>query len=687
MGNSNLFAYDSRDNCVSATDANGNETVYAYDGLSRPMSSTSYQGATTTIVSSSQVAYDDNDRCTSSTDANGNVTLHAYDSLDRPTQTTQADGTPHTFVWNYRSDLIQETDANGTVILHAYDLNDRCISNNVTPGAGVATTTTFETFAYDGTSRLVAATNDVSHSEIEYDSLGDVPDNHHDGWNVLSAYDSVGRRTSLTYPGGRVLTYAYDALDQCTNIVESSASLASFSYDGQGRVARVSYANGMRTRIFYDGISGVPNASGDFGHGQVSRILHAMSGGSPQISEVRLAWDRNGNKTKRDDAIFPPAIPRTNAMTLTYDAADRLTRATVLSNAVPGRDTIYGLDRMGNRTNVTGAASCSGDYFLDGLVPGPLDFQMNQYTTTPCDARSYDDNGNLVSRSAGPGSSLSYTHDYAGRLVSVSDSGNPVANYAYDALGRRIAKTVFSGGLPPVTTQFIYDGDDVIETRQSGALIDSFIHRVSDRYLLGLRHAGQNYFVHADDQGNALALTDSAGVVVERYDYDDYGAVTFLTSDGTPTSATSSQVGNVYLFGGLRLDAETGLQNDDGGGYLETATGRYLLRAGVPLRFDTSAATYAGNNPWSGGGEPLGYALNAHVAICQHVMDGAMKKGTVKFFNEAKGFGFMAGGGEIWVVLGAGGPPGFQGYVIKPGASQGPSAAGEPENSINDVNR
>ena len=77
-----------------------------------------------------------------------------------------------------------------------------------------------------------------------------------------------------------------------------------------------------------------------------------------------------------------------------------------------------------------------------------------------------------------------------------------------------------------------------------------------------------------------LALTDASGDVVERYDYDDYGAVTFLAADGTPLvdggglPVTSSPAGNVYCWGGLRLDAETGLHNDDGGDYLEPQTGR-----------------------------------------------------------------------------------------------------------------
>ena len=335
------------------------------------------------------------------------------------------------------------------------------------------------------------------------------------------------------------------------------------------------------------------------------------------------------------------------AMSFQYDPASRLVTSLITTNGAVARLTAYGLDRMGNRTNVTGAASCSGDYTLDATWPIPADFQMNQYTATPCDTRSCDDNGNLVGRSSPVTGPMTYQYDYADRLVQAQvvdfSSGVPVvttATYAYDALGRRISKTVSSGGLPPVTTQYVCDvveykdGEDgtmhtrlgrVIEERSGGLVTATYL--VDDRNLLGLRGGGNDYYFHTDDQGNVLALTTTGGAVVERYDYDDYGAVTFLTSDGFPTSASSS-VGNVYFWGGLRLDAETGLHNDNGGGYFEPQTGRSHTRGGIRSSGDDVGYTFAGNNPWSGGSPD------------------AMKKGTVKFFNDAKGFGMVVGGGS-----------------------------------------
>jgi hypothetical protein len=317
---------------------------------------------------------------------------------------------------------------------------------------------------------------------------------------------------------------------------------------------------------------------------------------------------------------------------------------------------------MGNRTNVVGAA-CSGPYTLDPTAP-PADYQMNQYTATPCDARSYDDDCNLVSRSSfSDGSLRVYGYDYAGRLVavgSVVDSGtgglitNVVASYAYDALGRRASKTLHADGLPPSTRHYCYDGSCVIEEREDNAVVASFTLMHGDGSVIRLSRAGAHYFVLSDDQGNAEALTDESGAVVEGYDCDDYGTVTFLDSNGTPTSATSSAYDNPYCWGGLRLEAETGLHNDDGGVYFDSTTGRALSRRAsrtgrnpqtgktIKITKTTSVdappslaakhyitiphdlpnmAGSADNNPWSGG-TPLG-----------------MQKGTVKFFNETKGFG------------------------------------------------
>jgi len=631
--NTSSCAYDSLDRFVRVTDPNGNDTTYTYDLLDNCVASTDYAGSSSgksaTVIRSSFATFDLNSRCIASTDANGNTTSYDYDSLGRCTAITHADGTQEQLIWSPRGNLIQETDPNGTISLNTYDLNDRLVHRDIA--------TRFETFAYDGCDRLTGETDNDCNGAFAYDSLGNCVGETLNGLATTSTYDALGNRLSLTYPGGRSLAYAYDALNRCASVTDSSQLLASYAYDGPHRVSLITYGNGTRTQIAYDGLAGTPNAAGDHGFGQVSRVRHEVSADKATIEDRTFGYDPDQNKTARDMTSPFTLGEAAQAMSFQYDPVCRLVNSLVTTNGMVARLVSYGLDRMGNRTNVTGAI-CSGDYTMDATWPIPADFQMNQYTTTPCDSRTYDENGNLLSRSSPVTGPVSYQYDYADRLVQAQvvdfSGGLPVittSTYAYDALGRRVSKSVSSGGSPPAMTLFLYDGDNVIEERSGGLVTATYL--VDDQSLLGLRRAGQDFYLHTDDQGNTLALTTTGGTVVERYDYDDYGAVTFLTSDGFPTSATSSAYGNVYCWGGLRLDAETGLHNNDGGSYFEPQTGR-AVRGKVKVIKDMGGSGHAfeGNNPWSGGGGGGGTE---------------MKNGTVKFFNETKGFGMVVGGGSM----------------------------------------
>ena len=599
VGNTNRYAYDSLSRLVQSTDPRGIRTFYSYDLLGRPtLTVRDLDGngspSLSLDITSSSVWSSSSDQLLATTDSHGNTTSYGYDSLSRCTSITNADGTRHTFAWDARSNLISEQDANGTVVTHIYDLNDRCVTNNYTPGAGVSTATTFERFSYDGLTRLASAVNNSATNTFAFDSLGHRTRDASGALATVSSFDSVGNPLALTYPGGRALTFTHDTQDRITAIVESSLPLASFSYSGD-RVERVTYANGLRAQITWAGLVGVPNAPGDFSWADVSSIRHETTAGSALLVRHACFRDPAGNTSSASTAMPVPVL-HTNTMTFGYDNANRLLNSIVTSNSALIGFATYGLDRMGNRTNIN-RPFCAGNYSLDAFGPA-FDFHMNQYSSTPCDARTYDANGNLTNVMTGPFSGTIYSYDCHGRLVSATDSTNFAALYAYDALGRRILKTVTSGSQQPVTTTFHYDGSDLIEERMGGVPTATYVSGfcIPGR-CVAMRRSGQDYFYHADSLGNTLALSTAGGTVVERYEYDDYGAVTFLNGGGVPTGLTSSSVGNPYLWHGLRLDAETGLHNDDDGGYYDTQTGRGIGDWAI-----------AGNNPWSDGGGGANYA-------------------------------------------------------------------------------
>jgi RHS repeat-associated protein len=100
-------------------------------------------------------------------------------------------------------------------------------------------------------------------------------------------------------------------------------------------------------------------------------------------------------------------------------------------------------------------------------------------------------------------------------------------------------------------------------------------------------------YVQQDANGNVTALVDVTGTVVERYDYDPFGAVTVLNPDFSVHGVSS--YGWLYFFQGKRYDGAVGLYDSRERVYSPT-----LMR---PLQMDPLGQA-AGVNlyDWEGNG-------------------------------------------------------------------------------------
>ncbi len=424
VGNTIVYQYDSRDNVVETIDPRGVVSQFQYDDLDRQTASGIDQtgdgnafGAGDIIVT---YAYDDNSRLVTQTDPLGNATTTFYDALNRETGTLAADFTGLSVSYDVHGNVTSCTDANGTVTANTYNLKDQCIASTVTPGAGVASTTTFQQYSYDGLSRKVRALNDSTTNSYTYDSLSRTLTDNQSGLTVTSTYDAAGNCLTMTTPGGRTLGYVYDA----GNLCRSTALTATSDGDATGVLAtnhflgglpeRSDLRNGTYTLWSYDGNTGVANASGDYGWCQIHQLQHWNTNGTV-IDNLTFTFDRSQNKTSRT-TIYGGL---TNAVSYVYDNAERLTNSVVLTNSVLARNTIYTLDLGGNRLSVTGDAH-PGTYTLTGA-----NAQKNQYTTSPVG---------------------SYTYDASGSRSGESVGGNPVKGYSFDFDDHPAGITAYSGG-------------------------------------------------------------------------------------------------------------------------------------------------------------------------------------------------------------------------------------------------
>jgi YD repeat-containing protein len=559
LGQSSHFAYDSRDNQVFREDALGNTTLYAYDGLSRPVEQTRHLraggvgGGAVTGQAVTAYAYDGNGNLTSVTDPNGNRTGYAYDALDRLVTVTYADGTSATYAYDRADNRVRETDPNGSVMVHAYDDLNRRVRSQVTQGADV-TGSTLQTFAYDGLSRLIQATDDNdpdaagddSVLAFGYDSLDNLRRESQDGRTVASAYDGLGNRLSLVYPvagfragsGGETLTATYDALNRVKTLSDGDGQLAAYDYMGSRRLLRRSDGNGTYVAYGYDGAR------------RLTEVSYRRQAGDALVTGFSVTRDAVGN------ILSETAQPGDVQTAYAYDSLYRLT-----GYQRPGLDQAFVYDAAGNRTQES----------RNGQVTAYAVDVMNRYTSVGGVSRRYDANGNLTWDGV-----HAYGYDAWNRLVRVSTETPPppsrrlylplVKNqggglagaamstpaapppaepvlHAYDALNRRVRRQAGSE-----VVRYLYDGVRVIqELDGGGAPLAAY---AGD---LLMERGGERSYYQRDAQASVRGLADGAGAVVERVDYEAFGQPRFAGD------ASASARGNPNLWRGWRYDAGDGL--------------------------------------------------------------------------------------------------------------------------------
>ncbi len=599
-GNSTSFGYDSRGNRTRTIDPLLNVETRQFDGINRLVSTTRELTDTGTGSGSSigtivtLQLWDDSSRLVSQVDDSGNATGRDYDGLNRLIAVTAADGTVRTFGYDPHGNRVLIVDANGTSAVHTYDGLNRLIARSIVPAPGVSSDTTFESYTYDGLSRLVAAEDDDSNLAFAHDSMSNRTTESINGVSTVVDYDGLGNPISMTYPGGRVVASSFDELERKQSVTSSTGnpSVVTYHFVGAGRVTRREMGNGTRSDYTYDGISGVPNPLGDFGVGRTIELLHSRVSDNMIIEDRSFRWDRAQNRSRRSDLrAGGPQLSHDYQ----YDSDYRLAQTLVIDATLTIlRDTGYVLDDLGNRVQVTGGPD-AGLYTMDPGDP-PAVLAVNQYTDTPMDSRAYDANGNLISLTDGL-NAREVAYDYRDRLVQYTDPLGVVTSYGYDALGRRISKITGSDDAQ-VVTEYFYSGDRVVEERDgAGDTLATFVYGSVLDDVVNMQR-GVDFYPHADDQGNIIALTDAGGNVVERYEYFDFGAPMFFDVDGDPLPGSGA--GNPYLFTGRRFDPESGLYYYRTR-HLDPDSGRFLQRDAIGVWGDPenrgNAYTYAGNNP------------------------------------------------------------------------------------------
>ena len=555
-----------------------------YDSAGRILSESSTSGASTRTTSFSYYPSGPSKGwLESATDPTGQTVSYQYDPAGRVTQETLPDGSVVGFTYDANGNLTALTPPGESAHTFSYDaVNDT--TSDTSPTVTGQTPLAFH-YAYNLDRQLTGITEP-------------------DGSTVALAYDSGGRLSSVTLPGGSAYQYAYtaktgqvasitapggEALDETwdgflntqTQWAGPVAGTVSRTFDDNFRVTALS-VDGSATNYGYDA-DGLLTQDGGLvvtRDAQNGRITGTTAG---DVATARTydgfgavaSLDTNTGTTPlyqasyiRDaDGRITQAVEDQNGVTTTwgytYDSRGRLASVSENGSVIDS----YGYDGNGNRVSVNGQTVATYN----------ADDQLTSYNGVPY---TYAADGSL----AGAGSTT-YHYDALGHLLEVK---TPTADitYTYDGLGRRVGKSI-NGTL---VQGFLYaDGlHPIAELDGQGNVVATFVYgtrpNVPDLMIKG----GVTYRIVSDPLGSPVEVINTAtGAVVEQISYDAWGTITSDTNPGFQP----------FGFAGGLYDADTGLVHFGARDY-DPVIGRWTTRD--PLGFaggDTNLYGYVLQDP------------------------------------------------------------------------------------------
>lgn len=391
------------------------------------------------------------------------------------------------------------TDAENNKTSYEYDGHDRLektLFPFTTKGAGSSNAADYEQLSYDAASNVVSRRlRDGSTIGYGYDNLNrlaskDLPSPEYD---TSLSYDLLNRLTGMGRGDGQSLSYGYDALGRNISAASNYGGTTSYNYDLAGRRTRMTWSDsfyvdydylvtGEMSAIREDGATSGPGVLATFGYDDLGRRT-AITRGNGTVTSY--GYDAVSRLASLSQDLAGAAQDLTHSFT--YNPASQ----------------VAGMMRSNDLYAFTGRANVDRGYASNGL---------NQYSASGSTSLGYDARGNLTSSG---GSGYGYT------VENMLKTGPGGVTLAYDPSGRLIQT------MESAETRFAYDGSDLIaEYNSANTLLRRYVHGPgSNEPLVWYEGAGTSdrRWLHADERGSVVAVSDGTGAAIAVHSYDEYG--------------------------------------------------------------------------------------------------------------------------------------------------------------------
>jgi RHS repeat-associated protein len=441
------------------------------------------------------------------------ITKTSYNVADKVTKVQAAFGTAGqidevTIGYDSHFDVTHVIDAENNRTAYSYDGHHRRVKTeypSATKGANAVNAADFEQVTYDAngnmTSRRLRDGQTISYG---YDNLNrftgvDLPNTAFEVFDKGFGYDLLGNLTSATRTNGWNNSFVYDALGRQ---VQENAPLGNIArtFDAAGRMTSETLPGGGLT-VNYD-YDIVGNVIAVRENGATSGVGVLASYSYDNLGHrTGIAFGNGASQTYVYDAVsrlsslgasFPTATANNFSNSFTYNPASQI-MSTTRSNDGYAWNGYYSVDRA---------------YGVNGL---------NQLTTAGSTALGYDGRGNLTMSGS---NGFTYGPE---NLMATSSVGGTSRYLAYDAMGR----LGLVMGDASNSVRLDYAGSRLISERDwYGNLLRRYVHGPgTDNPIVWYEGTGtgDRRFLTSDERGSVVAVTDSAGTLLAKNSYDEYG--------------------------------------------------------------------------------------------------------------------------------------------------------------------
>ncbi|MFS2108904.1 RHS repeat domain-containing protein [Sphingomonas sp. Sphisp140] len=437
------------------------------------------------------------------------ITRKVYDATNRVARvqaaygtTDQADEIVTTYTGNGK--VASVTDGEGNKTSYEYDGVDRLSKTYypvTTQGAATSSGSDYEQLGYDAASNVTSRRlRDGQTITYGYDNLNRVTSKVTPGaapnWDVAYSYDLLGHVTNATGDGWAVNALTYDALDRVT-AEQTYGATTYHAYDLAGRQTRLTWGDG-----FYV----------DYDHNITGEVTAIRENGATSGAGVLATYGY-------DDLGRRASVTRGNGTSTSY-GYDAVSRLSSLSQDLGGSAydftdgfTYNPANQIASVTRPNDTYAWNGHYNVDRpyTING-----LNQATAAGTTGLGYDARGNLSNSG-----SATYGYTAENQLVSA-----PGATMLYEPGGGQLLQSYNTS--TGADTRFAWSGGQMI------AEINAATGTISKRYVPGPgvdepvvwyegAGTGDRRWLHADERGSVVSVTDGSGNVLGVNRYDEYG--------------------------------------------------------------------------------------------------------------------------------------------------------------------